>query len=270
MNCSWNWKGAAKRRPFQGRGSKRIRAMQGYGTASGAMRGAVRTRQPASPAVAVIATVGVAALGLVVAACLVAVHTAAPAALVDFPEHTEDGAPLAPPVMDHVMLGTGPEDRLGRRANWALHVIGKMDGTGLDALIANGTIASEAEVVDPAMVEEIHAAMDEQSKEFDINAPASEPFPFEAAMGDSSEEGAGEDEGGEGEGEEDGEATGEESGEEEPPADEGEDEDSAGEDGEEESADEGANEDSAEDESGDAEEGGDEAAAADQEPADSR
>ena len=90
--------------------------MQGYGTASGAMQGAVRTRQPASPAAAVIATVGVAALGLVVAACLVAVHTATPAALVDFPEHTEDGAPLAPPVMDHVMLGTGPEDRLGRRA----------------------------------------------------------------------------------------------------------------------------------------------------------
>ena len=48
-----------------------------------------------------------------------------------------------------------------------LKVIGKMNGTLLEAMITNGTISSEAEVVDPALVSEIHQAMDEQSKEFD-------------------------------------------------------------------------------------------------------
>jgi hypothetical protein len=109
--------------------------------------------------------VGLSALGLVMAVCLVSMHSASTVALVNFPEHTADGQPISPPLMDHISRGVGNEDRIERRANWALKVIGKMDGTGLQAMIANGTIDSEGDVVDPELVEEVHEAMDSQNKE---------------------------------------------------------------------------------------------------------
>lgn len=166
--------------------------------------GAPRARRPpAAPAVAAMVAAGLSALGLAVALCLISMRSPSTVTLVNFPEHTADGQPISPPLMDHLSYGVGNEDRIERRANWALKVIGQMDGTGLQAMIANGTIASEADVVDPQLVEEVHEAMDAQNKEVDLNAPASEPFPFETAAGgdeeaeegeaggDAEEEGAG-------------------------------------------------------------------------------
>jgi hypothetical protein len=227
---------------------------------------------------------GLSAMGLVVAVCLISVHTASPVAMVNFPEVASDGSPIHPPISDHIMWGVGNEDRIERRANWALKVIGKMNGTALEAMIANGTIGSEAEVVDPALVAEIHQAMDEQNREVDLNAPASEAFPFEAAQaaaGGDEEEGAeGEEdeeaeEGDEGDeaadeegGEEDADAGAEEGGEEdaeggeeEPAAEEGEE--PAAEEGDEPAAEEG-DEPAAEEEE---EPAGEEGAAAEEEPA---
>ena len=138
-----------------------------------------------------------------------------------FAQVAADGSPQHPPLYDHTFWGVGNEDRIERRANWALKVIGKMNGTLLEAMIANGTIGSEvilayatplecntckirstsnrrfvqgrsmlschwawndcltpaivlrpqAEVVDPALVSEIHQAMNEQNREVDLNAP---------------------------------------------------------------------------------------------------
>lgn len=177
----------------------------GYG-ATEAVR-VERAHRPASGAAAMIATLAISGMGLVVAVLLISAHTTSPVSMVgaivdgdekppqawsmkewqgpQFPQTTdrlEDGSPRKPPLMDHLDWGVGKEDRIERRANWALRVIGKMNGTLLESMIANGTIGGEAEVVDPELVEEIHQAMDEQSKEIDLNAPASEPFPFEAAQ----------------------------------------------------------------------------------------
>eukprot|EP00960_Hanusia_phi_P021631 640939-Hanusia_phi.AAC.1 len=119
-----------------------------------------------------------------------------------------------PPLFDHTFWGVGNEDRIERRASkrfsltrcfcscadfaadWALRAIGKMNGlqrrcrhrhclmlpagTLIEAMIANGTIASESEVcsqrvamisifphflwqaIDPALIAEIHQAQHEQ------------------------------------------------------------------------------------------------------------
>eukprot|EP00802_Teleaulax_amphioxeia_P019134 Tamp_19355.p2 GENE.Tamp_19355~~Tamp_19355.p2 ORF type:complete len:263 (-),score=96.16 Tamp_19355:474-1262(-) len=230
-----------------------------YGAAAGdaASLRLERSRRPASTAAALIVTLGLSALGLVVAVCLVSAHTASPVAMVNFPEVAADGSPQHPPLYDHTFWGVGNEDRIERRANWALKVIGKMNGTALEAMIANGTIGSEAEVVDPALVSEIHQAMDEQNREFDINAPASDPFPFEAAQAAAAE--------GEDEGADDDEDEGAEEGDEDEAA-EG-DEDEAAE-GDEDEAAEGDEEPAAEGDEEPAAEGDEEPAAeGDEEPA---
>ena len=77
-------------------------------------------------ALQVIATLGLSALGLVVAVCLISVHTASPVAMVNFPEVASDGSPMHPPLYDHVMFGVGNEDRIERRANWALKVTSRV------------------------------------------------------------------------------------------------------------------------------------------------
>ena len=250
--------------------------------------------------VQLIVTLGLSALGLVVAVCLVSAHTASPVAMVNFPEvlrpralsgcarvapcarprpravcvpnaprHRSqvaaDGSPQHPPLYDHTFWGVGNEDRIERRANWALKVIGKMNGTALEAMIANGTIGSEAEVVDPALVSEIHQAMDEQNREFDINAPASDPFPFEAAQAAAAE--------GEDEGADDEEDEGAEEGDEDEAAEGDEDEAAEGDEdeaaeGDEEPAAEGDEEPAAEGDEEPAAEGDEEPAAeGDEEPA---
>ena len=78
----------------------------------------------------VIATLGLSALGLVVAVCLISVHTASPVAMVNFPEVAPDGSPMHPPLYDHVMFGIGNEDRIERRANWALKVTSRVKRVG--------------------------------------------------------------------------------------------------------------------------------------------
>jgi hypothetical protein len=121
--------------------------------------------------VQLIVTLGLSALGLAVAVCLVSAHTASPVALefeaehsganVHFPEVCVRGAgphvppvvsmpgcgcasvmcsvltllprhgqasedPQHPPMSDHTNFGVGNEDRIERRANWALRVIGQV------------------------------------------------------------------------------------------------------------------------------------------------
>ena len=39
---------------------------------------------------------------------------------------SEDGSPQHPPLYDHTFWGVGNEDRIERRANWALRVIGQV------------------------------------------------------------------------------------------------------------------------------------------------
>ncbi|EKX45912.1 hypothetical protein GUITHDRAFT_152603 [Guillardia theta CCMP2712] len=138
-----------------------------------------------------------AAMGLVVAVSMIwmSQSSSAVALEVNMPEENH------PPLFDHTFWGVGNEDRIERRANWALRAIGKMNGTLIEAMIANGTIASESEAIDPALIAEIHQAQHEQDMESDINAPAPERFPFEqdTPAAEEGTEAEGSEEGAEGE-----------------------------------------------------------------------
>ena len=86
--------------------------------------------------------------------------------------------PMRPPSMDHNPLGVGNEEASDANAVWALKALGLTNGTLLEALINNGTIAHEGEAIDPSLVAEIHAAQHQQALETDPNAPEPQVFPF--------------------------------------------------------------------------------------------
>ncbi|KAJ1485467.1 hypothetical protein T484DRAFT_2423771 [Baffinella frigidus] len=103
--------------------------------------------------------------------------------------------PMRPPAMDHVTLGVGNEEVNEKTANWALKVLGGMNGTLIEALIANGTIAHPGEAVDAKLVAEIHQAQHEQDIESDPNAAMPEPFAFEEYQTEEDAAGADEEDG---------------------------------------------------------------------------